>query len=258
MAFAERRSRPDGNSVCVLVCTAQEEQLIGRQKVALLVLASVIGGAGLVLVGKPLTDGSKDKVVAAGIPDPADVRGIQAAIWRAYELYDVAGRTYETSAFAEVFVDDSRVPLTRDQRDRLEEWFGPVRGDAGYLTYVTGCYTHGAESDRLFQEAWAKAIAEGRDHLLPQDYLTPEEWKAIQESNAPIPPPPPSPPRFSMSAEEVADWIRENTRFDSLVVNDDMAVVVFDDGATQNEATLVRKANRWYIAGVERLAVTGP
>jgi hypothetical protein len=234
------------------------DKAMRRRRLAILGLVVLIGAGGLLALGGLRKNTPAGEVVAAGIPDPADVRGIQAAIWRAYELYDVAGRTYETSAFAEVFVDDSRVPLTRDQRDRLEEWFGPVRGDAGYLTYVTGCYTHGAESDRLFQEAWAKAIAEGRDHLLPQDYLTPEEWKAIQESNAPIPPPPPSPPRFSMSAEEVADWIRENTRFDSLVVNDDMAVVVFDDGATQNEATLVRKANRWYIAGVERLAVTGP
>jgi hypothetical protein len=231
---------------------------MARHKVALLLLAILAAASGLVLLGRLGSKCSNGEAIAAGVPDSEDARQIQATIWRAYELYEIAGRTYDVSAFPEVFVDDPRVPLTRKQRQRLEEWFGPVPENAGYLTYVTGCYTKVAESDRLFEEAWAKATAEGRDHLLPQDYLTPEEWREIQESNAPIPLPPPAPPGTAVSAEEVADSIRENTRFDSVVIDDDNAIVLFDDGATLNEATLVRNAGKWYIAGVKRLAVTGP
>lgn len=231
---------------------------MAKHKAAVLVLVSLIAASALVLLGRLGSKGSNGDAIAAGIPDTEDARQIQATILRAYELYEIAARTYDVSEFPEVFADDPGVPLTRDQRQRLEEWFGPVPEDAGYLTYVTGCYTKVAESDRLFEEAWARATAEGRDHLLPQDYLTPEEWTEIQESNRPIPPPPPAPPRPSMSVEEVADSIRENTRFDSVVINDDKATVLFDDGATLNEATLVRSAGKWYIAGVERLAVTGP
>jgi hypothetical protein len=221
-----------------------------------LIAGTVVALVGLVLLVRPGSRGSNHEVIAAGVPDSEDARQIQATIWRAYELYEIAGRTYDVSAFPEVFADDLRVPLTRDQRQRLKEWFGPVSENAGYLTYVTGCYTMVEQSDSLFEQAWAKATAEGRDHLLPQDYLTPEEWAQIQDSNAPIPPPPAAPPRPSVSVEEVADSIRENTRFDSVVIEDDMAIVLFDDGATLNEATLVRSAGKWYIAGVERLAVT--
>jgi len=228
------------------------------RKRVVLIAGAVVALVGAVLLGRPASKGSNGEAIAAGSPDTEDARQIQATIWTAYELYEIAGRTYDVSEFPQVFADDPRVPLTRDQRQRLEEWFGPVTEDAGYLTYVTGCYTKVAESDRLFEEAWARATAEGRDHLRPQDYLTPEEWREIQESNGPIPPPPAAPPRPSVSIEEVADWIRENTRFDSLVIKDDKAIVLFDDGATLNEATLVRSAGKWYIAGVKRVAVTGP
>lgn len=228
------------------------------RKRVVLIAGAVVALVGLALLGRPASKGSNGEVIAAAIPGTEDARQIRATILRAYELYEIAGRTYDVSEFPEVFADDPRVPLTRDQRERLEEWFGPVPEDAGYLTYVTGCYTKVAESDRLFEEAWAKATAEGRDHLLPQDYLAPEEWREIQESNGPIPPPPPAPPRPSVSVEEVADWIQQNTRFDSLVIKDDKAIVLFDDGATLNESTLVRCAGKWYIAGVKRLAVTGP
>jgi len=231
---------------------------MAKHKVALLLLATLIAASGLVLLRRPGSKGSNGEAIAAGIPDTEDARQIQDTILRAYELYEIAGRTYDVSEFPEVFADDPRAPPTTDQRQRLEEWFGPVPEDAGYLTYVTGCYTMVAQSDRLFEEAWAKARAEGRDHLLPQDYLTPEEWGEIQESNRPIPPPPPAPPRPSVSVEEVVDSIRQNTRFDSLVIEDDKAIVLFDDGAVLNEATLVRSAGKWYIAGVKRLAVTGP
>jgi hypothetical protein len=231
---------------------------MAKQKVALLVLTVLIAASGLILLGELARKYSNAEAIAAGVPDTEDARQIQATIWRAYELYEIAGRTYDVSEFPEVFADDPRVPLTRDQRELLEEWFGPVPEDAGYLTYVTGCYTEVAESDRLFEEAWARARAEGRDHLVPQDYLTPEEWSEIQESNRPIPPPPPAPPRPSVTIEEVAHSIRDNTRFDSVVINDNQATVLFDDGATLNEATLVRSAGKWYIAGVKRLAVTGP
>ena len=62
----------------------------------------------------------------------------------------------------------------------------------------------------------------------------------------------------TISVEEAAESRSQVFRFDSLVINGDRAIVIFEDGVTLNEATLVRRADKWYIAGVERLLVTGP
>jgi len=229
---------------------------MAKHKVALLLLATLIAASGLVLLGRPGSKGSNGEAIAAGIPDTEDARQIQATILRAYELYEIAGRTYDVSEFPEVFADDPRVPLTRDQRQRLEEWFGPVPEDAGYLTYVTGCYTKVAESDRLFEEAWARATAAGRDYITPEDYLTTEELRGIEASGGPIPPPPPSVSQPTMSPEEEAQWKWENTRFESVVISGDRATVTYDDHWFLHEDTLVRREGKWYVAGSERIGTS--
>jgi len=230
---------------------------MGKHKFALLVgLVILIAMGGVVLLRGLGSNNFTDEAIAAGIPDTEEAREIQATIVEAYKLYYIAGQTYDVSQFPSVLANDPDVPLTRDQRERLRDWFGTVPNDAGYLTYVTACYTNAERWDRISEEAWGKAMAAGRDHLLPEDYLTPEELREIQEANRPIPPPPGRRSPSSMSAEEYAEWKWQNTRFDSVVINGDRAIVIFDDHLDLNEATLVRHAGKWYLAGVERVGAS--
>lgn len=201
-------------------------------------------------------DSSSDEAIAADVPDTEEAREIQATIVEAYKLYYIAGQTYDVSQFPSVLANDPEVPLTRDQRERLRDWFGTVPKDAGYLTYVTACYTNAERWDRLVEEAWAKARAVGRDYLVPEDYLTPEELRQIKELNRPIPTPPARRFPSSMSAEEYVEWKWQNTRFDSVVINGDRATVIFDDHWDLNEATLIRSAVAWYLAGVKRVGAS--
>ncbi len=46
-------------------------------------------------------------------------------------------------------------------------------------------------------------------------------------------------------------------RYDLIDIKGDKVRVIFDDGATLNEAISTRRAGKWYIAVVERLAVSG-
>ncbi|HUV73488.1 MAG TPA: hypothetical protein VMW79_04200 [Anaerolineae bacterium] len=229
---------------------------MAKQKVALLLLATLIAATGLVLLGRPGSNGSSGEVVAAAIPDPDDVREIQATIVEAYKVSYVARVTHDVSGFPSVFVEDPDVPLTREQRDQLRDWLGTVPEGAGYLTYgVAGC--HNTERlTRLSEEAWARATAAGRDYITPEDYLTTEELRGIEASGGPIPPPPPSVSQPTMSPEEEAQWKWENTRFESVVISGDRATVTYDDHWFLHEDTLVRREGKWYVAGSERIGTS--
>ena len=230
---------------------------MGKHKSVLLVgLVILIAMGGVVLLNGLGSNSFTDEAIAGGIPDPEEVREIQATIMEAYKVGYMAQVTRDVSQFPSVFVDDPRVPLTPEQRERLREWLGTVPKGAGYLTYGVAGYHNTERLNRLSEEAWAKATAAGRDHLLPEDYLTPEELKEIQESNRPIPPPPAMVRQPTMSAEEYVQWKWENTRFDSVVINGDRAVFIYDDHWFLHEDTLVRRDGKWYIAGSKRIGAS--
>jgi len=227
--------------------------LLATHKVVLLMLATVIGAAGLVLVGEPLSDGSNGKVVTGTIPDPEEVREVQATIVEAYKVGYVAMVTHDVSGFPSVFVDDPDVPLTRDQRDRLRDWLGRAAEGVGYLTYSVAAHGNSERLTRLSEEAWAKVAAAGRDYITPEDYLTPDELREIEASGGPIPPPPPAVGQATLSPEEYAQWKWENTRFESVVITGDRAVATYDDHWFVLEDTLVRRDGKWYVAGSQRI-----
>ena len=60
-------------------------------------------------------------------------------IQRSQEVTGVAARTFDTSGFASVFIDDPAVPLTSSQRDAHAR-FAPGTPLTGYLTYMTAYY----------------------------------------------------------------------------------------------------------------------
>jgi hypothetical protein len=197
------------------------------------------------------------EVIAAGAPDPEEVREIQATIVEAYKVgYLATWVTHDVSQFPSVFVDDPDVPLTREQRDELRQWLGTIPEGAGYLTYGVAGHQNTERLIRLSQEVRAKMTAAGRDYIIPEDYLTPEELREIEESGRPIPAPPGMVRQPTMSAEEYAQWKWENTRFESVMITGDRAVVTYDDHLFLLEDTLVRRDGKWYVAGSERIGTS--
>lgn len=229
---------------------------MGKRRLAVLGLVILIAAGGVLLLGGLRKNSPAGEVVAAGAPDPEEVREIQATVVEAYKVGYMARVTHDPSQLASMFVDDPDVPLTPEEREQLREWLGTVPDGAGYLTYLTAANANDERMVRLSEEMWAKATAAGRDYLLPEDYLTPEELREIEESGRPIPPPPPTVRLPTMSAEEYAQWKWENTRFESVVITGDRAAVTYDDHWFLHEDTLVRRDGKWYIAGSERIGTS--
>lgn len=228
---------------------------MGRKRVVL-IAGAVVALVGVVLLGRPRSNGSNGEVVAGGAPDPDEVREIQATIVEGYMAGYVAMVTHDVSGFLSVFVDDPAVPLTRGQRDQLRDWLGRAAEGAGYLTYSVAAYHNSERLTRLSEEAWAKVAAAGRDYMIPEDYLTPDELRDIEASGGPMPPPPPAVSQPTMSPEEYEQWKWENTRFESVVITGDRATVTYDDHWFLLEDTLVRRDGKWYVAGSQRIGTS--
>lgn len=220
-----------------------------KHKLALLGLVVVITMGGILLFRGLDEDGPFVGVIASGVPDTKETQKIQGVIMQGYKLYDIAGRTFDTSQFPSVFADDPDVPLTRDQRERLQEWLGTIPKGAGYLTYVTACYTNREKGALLLEELMAKVRAEGRDSP------TRDEWMEIVNESGGRPPAPRNQP--SISVEEAQKELKSRMRYDLIDIKGDKATVIFDTGITLNKMILVKRDGKWYVAGEERLAVTG-
>ena len=176
---------------------------------------------------------SKPTIAAVGVPDTEEARQIMTTIERAYQLFAVADRTFDTSQFPTVFIDDSDVPLSRAELEQLRSWLGTGPEGAGYLTFITAYYADWRDGALRLESAWAKAKAEGRDDLAH------DEWMEIVNSSGGRPP-----------AVRRQDPIKKDKlRFDSIDIRGEKAIVLYDDGGALWEATLVRRNGRWYIAG---------
>jgi hypothetical protein len=229
---------------------------MGKRRLVALGLPVIIGAVAVLLLGSLRNNAPAREVVAAGLPDPNDVREIQATIVEAYKAGYAAMVTHDVSGFPSVFVDDPDVPLTREQRDQLRDWLGTVPEGAGYLTYGVSGYHNTERLTRLSAEAWGRATAAGRDYITPEDYLTSEELREIEESGASIPPPPPAVTQPTMSPDEYAQWKWESTRFESVLITGDRATVTYDDHWLLHRDTLVRRDGKWYVAGSERIGTS--
>jgi hypothetical protein len=229
---------------------------MGKRRWAVLGLVILMAVGGILLVGRLRQNIHPTEVTAADAPDPEEVREIQATIVEAYKVGYVAMVTHDVSGFPAVFVDDPGVPLTRGQRDQLRDWLGRAAEGAGYLTYSVAAYHNSERLTRLSEEAWAKVAAAGRDYMIPEDYLTPDELRDIEASDGPMPPPPPAVSQPTMSPEEYEQWKWENTRFESVVITGERATVTYDDYWFLLEDTLVRRDGEWYVAGSERIGTS--
>lgn len=177
--------------------------------------------------------------ISRNIPDTPDAKAIQQTIKVAYEIEEVAARTFDTSRFSEVFINDPRGGKLDDSTLKLvEEMLG--RKDltaAGYLDYKIAYYKWWERGAQKIEALQSKAEAEGRA-------LTPEELYSLVDSSGRI-----AMPRAQGPIQEV------NLDFYSISIDGDVAVAIFDDGPRTNKMTLVKVNGRWYIAGNEILAI---
>lgn len=172
------------------------------------------------------------------IPDTPDAREIQQTIEKAYAIEETAARTFDTTEFAKVFINDPRGGELDDSTLQfVNEVFGTNLASAGYLDYKLAYYKWWESGARKIEALESQARAEGRP-------LTPEELSSLVDSSGRI-----AMPRAQGPIREIRlDW-------HSISINGDIAVAIFDDGPRTNRMTLVKIDGRWYIAGNEILAV---
>ncbi len=174
---------------------------------------------------------------APGVPDTPDSRQIQATIRRAYELRALAGRTFDTTDFASVFVNDPRGGNLRpDWLELVEDVTGTSSDTTGYLDYELAYYSWWKAGALRLEELWAKAAEEGRP-------LTLEEVQSLKDRSG------------RTAAPRAPEGVRIQIDFKSIVVEGDVATAVFDDGPRLNEMTLVKIDGKWYIAGNKILRI---
>lgn len=176
--------------------------------------------------------------ILQGIPDIPEAREIQQTIEKAYEIEEIAARTFDTAEFAKVFINDPRGGKLDDSTLQfIKEVYGADPSSAGYLDYKLAYYKWWESGAKKIEALQSKAQAEGRP-------LTSEELSSLIDSSGRI-----AMPRAQGPIQKV------NLYFYSISIDGDRAVAIFDDGPRTNRMTLVRVNGQWYIAGNEILAV---
>jgi hypothetical protein len=166
----------------------------------------------------------------AGIPETEDTKEIEAVIQKSYDLEAKAAYNFDTSQFASVFINDSRVKLDPSTQKFVESVKVKLGQDTqeeyGFLDYKMA-YFEKWEADALQVEAiQANADQEKRE-------LTSDEMIAMANSM-----------HRATGPEKKATII-----FYSIKQDGDMATAVFDDGPRLNEMKLVKIKGSWLIAG---------
>jgi hypothetical protein len=175
---------------------------------------------------------------ARNIPDTTDAKEIQRTIEKAYAVEEIAARTFDTTEFAKVFINDPRGGRLDDSTLQfIKEVLGTNLTSTGYLDYKLAYYKWWEAGARKIEALQSKAQAEGRP-------LTPEEASSLIDSSGRI-----AMPRAQGPAPEI--WLD----FYSISIEGDIAVAIFDDGPRTNQMTLVKIDGQWYIAGNEILAL---
>jgi len=200
-----------------------------RNNVVLLGIALVIVGLGILV--------SQIYPVKAevGVPNTSDAKQIMAIMNRAYEVLGNASQTFNASEFPSIFIDTEDYKLTDQQQEVLAEILGVDVSEVknvGYLTAMQVEYATKAHGAKLLQEAFQKAKAENRK-------LTSDEIQEIVKANHGQ-----LPPGKSATTKKAV------LTFESIEINGYKAVVKYDDGAALQEAILVRKQGKWFVASI--------
>ncbi len=168
---------------------------------------------------------------AAGLPDTADSRQIQATIRRANLIEEDASRTFDTSQFATVYINDPRGgKLHEAYLSLVRDYLGKDGASAGWLDYKLAYYTFWKTGALRLEKLTAKAKNEGRD-------LTVEESRSLFDKAG------------RPAAGRGPEGLNIEVEFDSIAIYGDVAVARYHGTGTFWETTLVQVGGKWYIAG---------
>lgn len=174
-------------------------------------------------------------------PASPDAAAITTLLVRSYAVRTAALKNFDTSQYPSVFIDDAKVPLSRERagfvgavRARYGAEAATLTGN-GWLTYNRAEILDRQRSLGALARVRATASAQGRP-------LTSAELRSAVGVNGSVPPP------------GVADHPQKIILV-KLAVDGDRATAEFDDGAITYRAALVRTADGWRIAGEEILNI---
>lgn len=178
------------------------------------------------LVGTIALGLSVGAILAARANAAADPESERAAIQNLFvaaaQKRGDAARTFDTSAFVQIFADDPATPLTLAQQAALAE-LSPGTQPKGFLTYMTAYFAHwrdGADAFRRVQAA-VKAGAQ----------------PAAADVRAAIPP--------RVDPNVLPSFVFKNLA----LVGTDHAYVDIEAPGLLFKVTLVRQGTRWLVAG---------
>lgn len=169
------------------------------------------------------------KLSKVDIPDTPETREIINQIEKALDIE--AGCNFDYSIFPSVYINDSRYPVDGEKLKLIRMAAdNPSLESAGYLDYKLAYHPWWLEGKRQWEEIYDRAMAENREvsEEERQTFLA-SKWGKY--------------PGGSCSPQRT--W---QTRFVSVVMEDDIATVVLGVGNRAKELTLVFVNGQWYVA----------
>lgn len=177
---------------------------------------------------------------ASTIPDTPAAREIMATIERAYDILAIPFDTLELQRLDEVFIDDPifRAKMTEEQIAETQNSITNMMGaDAnknfGYLTAIKAKRLHQQHGAKLLKDTMASAAQS--EQSISADKLA--ELTTQNYGQTPYLPNRNLPGRFPLT-------------YLSMKIEGDIAYVRYDDGPALQDAILVRKNGRWFVAGL--------
>ena len=157
---------------------------------------------------------------------------------KAYDIEAEAAYTFDLKKFPTVFINDPRFPVSPGTLETIRQLTNdPSLESAGWLDYKIAYYSWSSGAIFKGEELKKKAKSENRS-------LTEEEKQSLTD------------PQGRTAPARPEGSIRKSpVMFISMDINDDIAIVIVDDGPMTVRLTLVSVDKQWYITAYKGLSV---
>ena len=180
----------------------------------------------------------KRSELSYSLPDSPEAKEIMRTIERAYDIEVEAAYTFDIKKFPTVFINDQRFPVSPGTLEIIKDLTDdPSLESAGWLDYKVAFYSWRIKATLHAEAVKEKAKQENRA-------LSKEERDSLIDSNG-----------RSAPARAQGPTRTTSLTFMSIEVNEDVAIVILDDGTYKAELTLVFVDGSWYIAGFKGLSL---
>jgi hypothetical protein len=182
--------------------------------------------------------GIKQSKSTYNIPDTPEAKEIMRTVDKAYDIEAEAAYTFDLKKFPTVFINDPRFPVSPGTLKTIRQLTNnPSLESAGWLDYKIAYYSWSSGAILKGEELKKKAKSENRS-------LTEEEKQSLTD------------PQGRTAPARPEGSIRKNpVMFISMDINDDIAIVIVDDGPMTVRLTLVSVDKQWYSTAYKGLSV---